>query len=88
MSDFDADHCINVAVKGEQSRGSNGAVWYDLSEKKATYLLTTEIFPKELRESLEDMLSDDDNKHFFICVKETADKIDIAKIEKKSFINM
>jgi hypothetical protein len=79
---FDVEKCLQVAVSGESERGSDGVVWYDLNENKIQYLTSSEVEPKELRDSVRDLLSDDENANFIILVKQDM-KVDITKVKKK-----
>lgn len=78
---FDVQKCLQVAVSGEAERGSDGVVWYDLNEKKIQYLTSSEVEPKELRDSVRELLSDDENTNFIILVKQDM-KVDITKVNK------
>ena len=78
---FDVHKCLQVAVAGEAQRGTDGVVWYDLNEDKVQYLTSSEVEPKELRESVRELLSDDENTNFIILVKQDM-KVDITKVNK------
>ena len=78
---FDVHKCMQVALSGESQRGSDGVVWYDVNKNEATYLTSTEVEPKDLRESVRDLLSEDENRNFIILVKQDM-KVDITKVSK------
>lgn len=78
---FDVQKCMQVAVAGEAARGTDGVVWYDLNENKVQYLTSSEVEPKELRDSVRELLSDDENANFIILVKQDM-KVDITKVNK------
>ena len=84
VNTFDVQKCMQVAVLGESQRGNDGVVWYDLNENKVQYLISAEVEPKELRESVRELLSEDANENFIILVKQDM-KVDITKV-KKNFV--
>lgn len=61
---------VYVAMSGEQVRGGPGAVWVDSQNSTAKYLKLEEIQPEKLRDDFQDMVEEDDNKHYFIFHKE------------------
>lgn len=60
---------VFVAASGEQQRGSPGCVWVDAEAGRCEYLLLPEVPNDDLRSGLEDMVSDDNDEHFFIVHK-------------------
>lgn len=78
---FDVEKCMKVALSGESQRGSDGVVWYDVNNNDVKYLTSTEVEPRELRESVRDLLSEDENQNFIILVKQDMN-VDITKVSK------
>lgn len=60
--------CLEVAMKGEYSRGTGGVVFTE--KENYEYLLPHEIHPETFKKSLLDMMEEDDGKHFFVVHKD------------------
>jgi hypothetical protein len=57
----------NTVLNGERERGSGGVVMLAKTpELKATYALVTEIPSAELREVVEDLLTEDGNEYVYV----------------------
>ena len=78
---MDSKLCLETAIRGERERGTDGVVWYDLNTRTITYLLSSEVEPSELRESVSDLLTEEGDTFFFVLVKQ-GEKVDIAKVNK------
>tara|TARA_B100000214_G_C23718966_1_gene513370 strand:+ start:69 stop:329 length:261 start_codon:yes stop_codon:yes gene_type:complete len=75
------EQIIRVGLSGEAERGTNGAVIVDEETNEIVYLLSHEFKPQDFSEKLNDLLSEDNNKHIFI-VHKTKDAMHISKIPR------
>lgn len=75
------ERVIEVGIVGEQRRGDNGAVLVDAETNDIVYLLSHEFQPLAFQNQLNELLSEDNQKHIFIVHKDK-DAMHISKIPK------
>ena len=77
-----------TAIKGENTRGSGGAVLFDAVDDIITYLLVDEFSPIEFASQLSEMITEDENEHVFIVNFENKEGYHVWKIAKSSLASL
>lgn len=85
-----ADHIhrvMRVGLIGERERGNGGVVFDSKDRDSVQYLLLAEIESEQMRERLEDELSEDANAHLFV-VEEVEKVMHVWKIRRDALASV
>lgn len=77
---------FHMLVQGEAARGSGGLVHVKLPSR-IQYILTHEINQEKLRESVEELLSDEGSEFMFVVEEEEDEKFHLWKVPRSVLAN-
>ena len=74
------DTIVDALRRGERNRGSGGAIVIDRAAQAITYLLLDEIEPREVRESVAELLSEEGDRYAVVLHVRRDAQVDLHKL--------